>query len=214
MTVSAADPIYTHLRSQIVSGAFAAGAPLRQDDIAKQFGVSKIPVREALRRLEVENLVVFERNKGAVVRGFSEAEILDLLDIRIALECRALELAIPNMIDSDFYSMHTLLKEYAAQTEVAEWSNMNRRFHAMLYEPCGNPQLLNMITDLQEKLGQYLRVLVSAASGLDRPMREHTNILTACEHGNTEKAVKLLRQHIEVTQKEVAAFLRRNPAAS
>jgi len=209
MTSSAADPIYDDLKSRILSGTVAPGTPLRQDEIAKRFGVSKIPVREALRRLEVDQLVVFERNKGAAVRGYSEAEILQLLDIRIALECRALELAIPNMIENDFRDMRSLLTEYAQRTEISEWSDANRRFHHMLYEPCGNGQLMLMIDNLQAKLGQYLRLLVSTASGLDRPMREHENILNLCESGDIEGAVLALRKHIEVTQKEVAAFLRR-----
>ncbi|MEM6481222.1 MAG: GntR family transcriptional regulator [Pseudomonadota bacterium] len=209
MAESAADPIYDELRARILSGDMSAGMPLRQDEIAKQFGVSKIPVREALRRLEIERLVAFERNKGATVRQFSEAEILQLLDIRIALECRAIELAVPNMIESDFRDMRHLLSDYAKRTEVSEWSEMNVRFHHMLYEPCSNHQLLNMINDLQEKLGKYLRVLVTTASGLERPMREHSQIVEACERRDMDTAVRLLRQHIEVTQKEVAAFLRR-----
>ncbi|UOA32875.1 HTH-type transcriptional regulator McbR [Sulfitobacter sp. DSM 110093] len=209
MPSSAADPIYDDVRAQILSGAIKPGSPLRQDEIAKRFGVSKIPVREALRRLEVENLVTFERNKGATVRQHSEKEILQLLDIRVALECRALELAIPSMITSDFRDMRQLLADYAQRTEVAQWSAMNARFHHMLYEPCGNTLLLAMIDDLQERLGQYLRLLVSTASGLERPMREHDKILEACEKQDVEGAVGMLRQHIEATQKEVAAFLRR-----
>lgn len=206
---SAADPIYDELKDQILSGRLAPGAPLRQDDIAGRHGVSKIPVREALRRLEIENLVVFQRNRGAAVRHFSETEILDLLDIRLALECRALELAVPNMIDSDFRRMEGLLSEYGRRTDIAEWSRFNLRFHEMLYEPCGNGQLLAMIDDLNLKLGQFLRLLVTEASGLERPMQEHDEILAACRAGDVVEAVRLLRRHIETTRKEVAAFLRR-----
>lgn len=209
MPSSAADPIYDDIRAAILSGEIAPGAPLRQDEIAKRFGVSKIPVREALRRLEIDNLVVFERNKGASVRHYSETEVLQLLDIRIALECRALELAVPNMIATDFRDMRQLLEQYASRTDPAEWGAMNARFHHMLYEPCGNPQLMKMIGDLQGKLGQFLRLLVSTASGLERPMREHDDILEACERGDIQTAVQVLREHIETTQKEVAAFLRR-----
>ncbi|MBU3000925.1 GntR family transcriptional regulator [Roseovarius nubinhibens] len=209
MPSSAADPIYDDIRAAILSGDIAPGAPLRQDEIAKRFGVSKIPVREALRRLEVDNLVVFERNKGATVRHYSETEVLQLLDIRIALECRALELAVPHMITTDFSDMRQLLRDYANRTDPAEWGAMNAKFHHMLYEPCGNPQLMKMIDDLQGKLGQFLRLLVSTASGLERPMREHDEILEACERGDTQTAVRTLRHHIEATQKEVAAFLRR-----
>lgn len=208
-TASAAEPIYADLKAQILSGRLLPGTPLRQDEIAGRHGVSKIPVREALRRLEVERLVVFEKNKGAAVRLYTEAEILHLLDIRIALECRALELAVPNMIDSDFRAMKTLLGDYASRSEIAEWSRLNARFHQMLYEPCGNRQLLSMIDDLQQKLGQYLRLLVTEASGRERPMREHEEILAACVAGDADAAVRKLRTHIEATKKEVAAFLRR-----
>ncbi|MEM7731679.1 MAG: GntR family transcriptional regulator [Pseudomonadota bacterium] len=209
MSSSAADPIYEDLKCQILSGKLTSGQRLRQDQIAKQFGVSKIPVREALNRLEVDNLVVLERNKGAAVRRYSETEILQLLDIRIALECHALELAIPNMIGSDFRDMRDLLDDYAKCSEISEWSSMNRRFHHMLCEPSGNAQIISMIDDLQAKLGQYLRVLLSQAVGLERPMREHGAILDACERGDSSVAVEALRNHIETTQKEVAAFLRR-----
>lgn len=209
MSNAAADPVYEDIRALILAGELTPGSPLRQDEIAKRFGISKIPVREALRRLEVESLVTFERNKGASVRQYSETEVLQYLDIRIALECRALELAIPNMIASDLNDMQAHLADYAKRTEVAEWSAMNTRFHHMLYEPCGNKPLLNMISDLQGRLGQFLRVLVSTASGLERPTREHESILAACRAGDIDAAVECLRQHIETTQKEVAAFLRR-----
>lgn len=207
---SAADPIYRTLKDGILSGALAVEEPLRQDEIAKTHGVSKIPVREALQRLEVEGLVTFRKNKGATVRRMSEAEILQLLDIRVALECRALELAVPNMIDGDFRELADLLEVYAKDASIVRWSEMNLRFHNMLYEPCGNPVLLSMITALQQKLGPYLRLLVTEASGAERPNHEHAAILTACQSADTPAAVDQLRQHIETTKKEVAAFLRRN----
>lgn len=209
MQSAAADPVYESLRKSILSGQLAPGVPLRQDEIAKQFGISKIPVREALRRLEVESLVRFERNKGASVRQPTETEVLQLLDVRIALECRALELAVPNMIASDFEDMRKHLADYSQRTSVEEWSEMNARFHHMLYEPCGNEPLLQMIDELQARLGQFLRVLLSTARGLERPNREHEQMLAACEAGDRERAVQVLRGHIETTQKEVAAFLRR-----
>ncbi|WP_298922448.1 GntR family transcriptional regulator [uncultured Roseobacter sp.] len=206
---SAGDPIYAGLKSDILSGRLKSGLPLRQDDIARDHGVSKIPVREALRRLEVEGLVVFEKNKGARVRHFSEVEILQLIDIRLALECRALELAVDNMIASDLSAMRTLLDEYASTTDIARSSAINAQFHDMLYEPCDNPQLLGLIDDLQQKLGQHLRLLVTEASRLERTMHEHNEILSACEAGDAAAAVLHLRHHIETTKKEVAAFMRR-----
>lgn len=206
---SAAEPIYDALKAQILSGEFPGEMPLRQDNIAARYNVSKIPVREALRRLENEGLVIFRPRRGAFVRKMTDPEVLHLMDIRVALECRALELSIPNMIDADSKAIHKLLDDYSKRTEVSEWSELNRQFHQSLYEPCGNTELLDMVSDIQQKLGRHLRLLVTEISGLERPMREHAQILAASENGAIEDAVRLMRDHIETTKKEVAARLRR-----
>ncbi|WP_112320630.1 GntR family transcriptional regulator [Oceanibium sediminis] len=202
-------PIYDSLRDEILSGAIRPGEPLRQDEIAKRHGISKIPVREALLKLEADGFVLFRKNRGAMVRELSAAELLHLMDIRVALECKALELAIPNMIQSDFDVMHALLKQYAEVETVEHWSSMNQSFHNALYEPCGNAQLLDMIRDIQQRMGPALRLLMTEASGLDRPNEEHHAILSACESGDVTGAVDLLRAHIETSKKETAARLRR-----
>lgn len=204
-----ADPIYHALKSAIIDGTLAPGAPLRQDEIARSHGVSKIPVREALLRLEVDGFVTFRKNKGATVRELSAHEILNLMDIRVALECKALELAIPKMVDADFRAAEGALSEYGESTDVAAWSNLNIRFHQALYEPCDNALLLQMIDDLRDRIGPAARLLVTETSGFDRPHREHCDLLAACRAGQVDIAVERLRRHIETTRKEIAARLRR-----
>lgn len=204
-----AEPIYEAIKAAIIAGDFAPGEPLRQDDIARAHGVSKIPVREALLRLEVDGFVTFRKNKGASVRELSAEEILALLDIRVALECKALELAIPNMIEADFAEAKTILNEYGAETETAEWSRLNVRFHQALYEPCGNVPLLEMISDVRERMGPFTRLMLTETRGRDRPHAEHQQMLKACEAGDVQGAVEILRRHIETTKKETAAALRR-----
>ncbi len=205
-----ADSIYDDLKESIIAGSLPPGAPLRQDEIARRHEVSKVPVREALLKLEVDGFVQFRKNRGAIVRKLSSAEILHILDIRIALECRALELAVPNMIEMDFTTARNVLTTYSRETHSEGWSEMNIRFHEALYEPCGNPQLLQLIADMQQRIGPYLRKFVSQAAGLERPSLEHDQILDACERGETNEAVALLRAHIETTKKETAASLRRH----
>lgn len=204
-----ADPIYDALRAAIIAGDLAPGEPLRQDEIARDHGVSKIPVREALLRLEVDGFVLFRKNKGATVRELTAAEILNLMDIRVALECKALELAIPNMVDADFATAREILEEYSHEIKPSSWSALNLRFHQTLYEPCGNALLVQMIRDLQARIGPSTRLIVTEVSGLQRPHAEHLEILGACEKGEGEKAVEYLRRHIETTKKETAAQLRR-----
>src|SRR5436190_15995488 len=99
---SAPDLVRSELRRAIVDGEFESGSQLKQDELAERFGVSRIPVREALKQLAAEGLVTFHPNRGAVVSSLSLDDVLEMLEIRIALECRALRLAIPNMIDEDF----------------------------------------------------------------------------------------------------------------
>ncbi len=203
-----ADPIYDALKAAIISGKLAPGEPLRQDAIAVQHGVSKIPVREALLRLEVDGFVLFRKNRGAIVREISAAEILNLLDIRSALECKALELAVPNMVQQDFAQLMKTLDEYSHKTTATSWSALNVRFHQGLYDPCDNPPLLSMIEDVRARIGPGMRLLMSETTGFERPHAEHLEILSLCQAGNKKAAVELLRRHIETTKKEMAARMR------
>lgn len=208
-TQPSAEPIYEALKAAIIAGELEPGEPLRQDAIALQHGVSKIPVREALLRLESDGFVLFRKNRGAIVREISATEILNLLDVRVALECKALELAVPNMIEQDFVLLRDILDEYSHETTPAAWSALNVRFHHGLYEPCGNPHLLAMIEDLRARIGPGMRLLVSETTGFKRPHEEHQEILALCKAGNRKPAVDLLRRHIETTRKEIAARMRR-----
>ncbi|WP_323007926.1 GntR family transcriptional regulator [Pseudorhodobacter sp.] len=210
MTRKPAEPIYDILREKIISGDFVPGAPLRQDEIARNHGTSKIPVREALLKLEVDGFVTFRKNRGAIVRELSTAEILHLTDIRVALECRAIELAMPNMIEADFETAEHILEDYARQKQTASWSALNIQFHRTLYEPSGNAVLLQLIADIQQRIGPNLRQFVTEISGLERPHSEHRLILAACREGDIPAAVALLRDHILTTKKEIAARLRRH----
>lgn len=198
------------LRKEIYSGKVPAGAQLRQDDLAERYGVSRIPVREALRQLEAEGLVTFHPNRGAVVTSLSLDEVLEMLEIRIALECRALRLAVPNMIDVDFEAAGKILKAYDRERRVAAWGEMNWRFHSTLYAPANRPKLLAMIEANYGHVGRFLREQVSLAAGKERPQKEHYQILDACKEGDVDKAARLLEDHITYTQKSLIAAHRRH----
>ena len=197
------------LRRAILDGEYASGTQLRQDELAERFGTSRIPVREALRQLEAEGLVTIEANKGATVTAFSLEEVLELLDIRIALECRALRLAIPNMVDSDFEGAEQILQSYADSGDPQLWGEANWRFHWALYVPCGRAKLLAMIEANYGHVGRFTRRNVSTAAGKERPLREHWELLGLCRTGAVAKAVHLLEEHIAYAQKSLIASKRR-----
>ena len=193
---SASEVITKHLRDAIVSGHFAEDEPVRQDDIAKLFNVSKIPVREALKRLEAEGLVVFQRNKGAVVTRISEAELAQMFEVRILLEDKVLRLATPNMSEATFARAERICEEFIGEDNIGRWAELNWELHACLYEPAQRPFLVSLIRSIHDKLERYLRMQMSLSEGKDRADHEHREIIAACRARDVERAVSLLDQHI------------------
>ena len=112
------------LRAEITAGRLLPGEALRQDEVAGRFGVSRIPVREALRALQAEGLVDYAPNRGAAVARISTEEMLEMLEVRIALECHALRLAVPRMADADAEAAR-ILAEYEAAPGPDAWADMN-----------------------------------------------------------------------------------------
>ncbi|MBN8937902.1 MAG: GntR family transcriptional regulator [Rhizobiales bacterium] len=197
------------LREAIMSGEFESGTLLRQDALAERFGTSRIPVREALQKLEAEGLVRIHPNRGAVVTHLSLEDVLELMDIRIALECRALTLAIPNMTEEDIAALEEDLRLYDQEEDPRNWPRLNWKFHQAIYAACDRPKLIGMIESNVEQIGRFTSEQVSLAAGKRRPQEEHWNILEACKQGNAEKAARLLQQHIQHTQKSLLAAARR-----
>jgi DNA-binding GntR family transcriptional regulator len=196
------------LRTAISTGEFAPGIQLRQDELAQRFGTSRIPVREALRQLEAEGLVTFWPNRGAVVSDLSVDEVVELLEIRIALECHALRLAIPAMGEIDLDEANAILRAYDDEPDATNWGAFNWKFHETLYAPCNSPRLLAMIEANYGHVSRFTRAAVSRATGKERPQRDHYRLLELCRNGETEKAARLLREHIVQTQKTLKSTQR------
>lgn len=196
------------LRKAILAGAIAPGAQLRQDELAERYGTSRIPVREALRQLEAEGLVTIQPNRGAIVTSLSLDEVLEMLEIRIALECRALRLSIPNMVEEDLERAAELLRTYDNEPLPEKWGEMNWSFHRALYAPCDLPKLITMIEANYGQVGRFTRLQVSLAAGKEKPQSEHYALLETCRRGDVRKAVSMLEEHILHTQKSLMAAAR------
>jgi DNA-binding GntR family transcriptional regulator len=195
-----ADAVASALREQILDGTLAAGLQLRQEDLARRFGVSRIPVREALGRLQAEGLVEHFANRGSVVASRSVDELLEMLEIRIALETCALRLAVPNLTASDVKAARDVMRRYDASESPRQWSELNLEFHMLLYRPCGRPRLVRMIEELVRGVSIHLRQYVSHTVGRKQPQAEHKDILKACVERQAERAAALLERHIERTK--------------
>ncbi len=204
----AAETLAEALRRDITEGRLVPGAPLRQEELAARFGTSRIPVREALRALQAEGLVSYSPNRGATVTIVTDAEIQEMLEVRIALECHALRLAVPNTADADIAAARGILAAYDVAPDPVNWSAMNWAFHWALYLPCECRRLLDAIERNFKHFSTAARRKISTLTGKERPQREHHRLLGLVQKGRTEEAVALLMEHIRGTQRSIRAAAR------
>jgi DNA-binding GntR family transcriptional regulator len=200
------------LREAILSGALAAGAPLRQEELAAAFGVSRMPVREALRQLEATALVEFHPHRGAVVAEISAEDAADISAIRAAIEPQALRLSLPNLRESDFDRAAELIAEMDAEEEFGRMGELNRRFHMTLYAQAGRPRLLALVEQHLAAADRYLRFQFTALTYHPQSQDEHHALLAACRVRDTDLACRLLAEHVMQAEKLLTAFLRTREA--
>nr|WP_218584104.1 GntR family transcriptional regulator [Pseudomonas akapageensis] len=197
-----------HLRDAIIKGELPEDEPIRQDEIAKVFNVSKIPVREALKRLESEGLVEFHRNRGALVTRISDFELAQVCEVRVLLEVQIIKQAIPHLTESHFAKAEAVLDEFLVLEDTARWAELNWAFHAALYEAAQRPFLFNMIRSIHDKIERYLRLQIEKSEdGKKIADEEHRAILEACRIGDEELAARLMEQHIHQVCDKLLALL-------
>ncbi len=201
--------IATIMREAILSGLLKGGQPLVQDELAIQFGVSKIPVREALRQLEGEGLVTSHRNRGVVVTRLSNEEIEELCDIRIALETMLIGIAVPHITPEIIYKAESILNQVDNEIDIQnKWGEFNWQFHELIYSSAGRPYHLKLIHAIHLKFDRYLRVHLSLLDYKEKGQSEHRQILSACQRHATAEAVELTRQHILSVKELLGGYLK------
>jgi DNA-binding GntR family transcriptional regulator len=189
------DAVAHAIREAIYRGLFKGGQQLRQDDLAERFEISPGPVREALRQLEAEGMVVIYPHRGAFVTELSAAEAQEISQIRVSLETIALRLAIPELTEADFLSAERALSGMG-RISVNEWGKRNWAFHEILYTPAQKPILLSMIRLLHLKADRYLRLEMQFLRYTKTSHAEHLALLQACRERDTPAAIALLQHHI------------------
>jgi DNA-binding GntR family transcriptional regulator len=189
------------LRDQIIRGEIAEGAQLRQDVIAGQYRVSRIPVREALRQLDAEGLITIVPNRGAIVPELSPSDIEELFAIRALLEPEVLKLSIPRLTPADLGQAETVLNKYMSELRREEhmenWGRMNWQFHSILYSRAERPRFMSIIRNVNHNGERYTRLQLYLTHGMKRANEEHHQILKLCRKNEVAAACKLLRQHIQ-----------------
>jgi len=199
--------VLSALRRSILRGRFKPGAPLRQDELAANFGVSKIPVREALLQLVAEGLVVLQLNRGFAVAHLAADEANEILEIRAILECEALRLAMASIGEAEIKEATKILDEAESASSLDRWSDLNWAFHHALYGAAKRPRLFALLRQIGNQTDAYIRVLISNSNYRGQAEREHRAILAAVSVGNLEAASLLLGRHIRQTGTLLGAFL-------
>jgi len=189
------------LRDQIIRGEIPEGAQLRQDAIATQYHVSRIPVREALRQLDAEGLIAIVPNRGAVVPALSPDDVEELFLIRALLEPEVLKLSIPRLTEDHFSEAAAVLRKYVSELRredhVSTWGRLNWQFHSILYSRANQPRFMAIIRNVNNSGERYTRLQLYLTHGVKRANEEHHQILDLCRQRNVTAACSLLRRHIQ-----------------
>lgn len=208
-----AEQVADLLRQRILSGALPARTPIRQEPLAAELGISRIPLREALKQLEAEGFVTIASHKGATVAPLSVAEIEELFQLRLRLETWMLGLALPRLAEADFAALDQLIAEQRAPDSLPRWGELNWRFHEVMYRPADRPLTLKMLKRIHDNIDRYLRLEISLSAGRNRAYREHEDLLAHCRKGDVAVALDLLERHIQQTANSLIDHLRARETA-
>lgn len=186
------------LRRAIVSGQLTPGQPIRQDAVAQQLGVSRVPLREALKILEAEGQVVYRPHRGYSVAELSLEDLQEVYRMRELLESEAARIAAHRYTDTDLKLIteaHDAVEAAATSGDLGSMIATNRRFHFALLEPAGMPRLMRVVRTLWDATDAYRAVYYNADTNRERVRREHDAILHAATTHNAEDLVRLLNEH-------------------
>ena len=194
--------VFETLREAIISGLLEPGERLMEIQLAEELGVSRTPVREAIRKLELEGFVVMMPRKGAYVAGVSVKDIVDVFEIRAALEALAAGLAAERITTDELDEMERAARHiYESNDKII--NNMvesDSAFHALLYKASRNQRLVQIITLLKEQIQRFRTTSLSQPGRIKHAVDEHRGIIEAISEHNVELASTLAREHIEASE--------------
>ncbi|UIP18620.1 GntR family transcriptional regulator [Achromobacter deleyi] len=203
---TAVDLVVDELRDRILSGAIPPGSALRQELFAEELGVSRLPVREAIRQLSAEGLIDMIPHRGAYVSMLSRTEVQEFFDIRMRLEPWLFRVAVHQKDDGDL----DRAEQVVAQMDAAapeQWGRLNCQLHELLYRSAQRPAALGMIRALHEKSERYFRFQIVNAPIRQQAHDEHMELIALARQGQPEKAEAALERHIAQAADQILAIV-------
>lgn len=195
------------LRAAILDGRIPCGTALRQQDLADLFGVSRMPVREALRQLEAQSLLNVVAHKGAVVAALVQGDAVETYALRVLLESEALRLSIPLLTDDDFEQAARYIDELETEHDYSEIGRLNRLFHMSMYCKAPNRRLLRLVEGGLNEEERFLRFNLEAMGLGKLSQEDHRAMLRAVRARDIECAVQLLAHHLNRGVEVITRYL-------
>ncbi len=202
--------VYDTIREAIQSGRYGPGRRLVADELAQELGTSRMPVREALRRLEVVGLVSITPHRGAVVSEVSAGEIVEIYHIRAVLEGLAARLAAPHLGPADFDRLNVLVDEMAgagADPDFEQMLRRNRELHVTIWQAAQAPRLHDLLENLYDASHRFRNISIALPGRLAQVSDEHRRIVQALAAGDVTAAERFANEHHENTARRLLAEL-------
>ncbi|QKD00689.1 GntR family transcriptional regulator [Mesorhizobium loti] len=209
MSATAEEEAYRHLQRALRLGRYKPGERLIPEEIAAEIGMSRMPVREAFRRLASDGLVVLRPNRGCVVAGLTVDELYEIFEIRSVLEGLAVRLAMPRIDEEEFEELERLLDrmERAGQSGSSDWVVRHQEFHGRICALSWRPKLIHQISALHVVIEPYMRIWFDDCDKPHSAREEHAAVIAALRSGDELHAEKVMQDHILSTAPMLAEFV-------
>lgn len=207
--------IYAALRERILSGQYAPGSVLRQEDIARQLDVSRVPLREVFSKLEAEGFLISRPRRGYAVVSLETEEMAEIFDLRSVLERQAGQIAARRRSDEDLGALEALhLKMQDADISTTQgqldWAAANRDFHERILACSGRARLQRIALQLRDQVEPYVRMEMALTADVSEAMQDHLEIIGALQSGDAELAGDLCAAHCRRTEGRLLDHLGRD----
>ena len=199
------DVVFKTLRQAILRGELQPGERLMEIALSKKLGVSRTPIREAIRMLELEGLVLMIPRKGAEVAGITEKNLRDTLEVRRALEELAIELSCTKITDEEEFV------DSIENKDIIDIARADEKFHDIIFTSTGNDKLVQMINNLREQMYRYRLEYVKAEATRNQLMEEHEMILKALKSRDKSEAKRIIAEHINNQEVNVSKKIKETP---
>ena len=193
------DVVFNTLRQAIIKGDLKPGERLLEIQLADKLGVSRTPVREAIRKLELEGLVTMVPRRGTTVLGITKKHLKDVLEVRSALEELALELACRRVTPEQYEELvrlEALLEAKQDSDNAFELSDIDEKFHEQIYQATNNPRLIQLLANLREQMYRFRLEYMKAKDKRPRLIQEHQQIIKALKNKDSKAGRKAIYDHI------------------